>query len=188
MNPAALIVIDVQYAFDDQTYWGKRNNPGCESNISCLVSTWQDRGWPIVVVRHDSDRPGSPLHPSSAKHSFKDCVPQNFDLLVTKNVNSAFYGTPSLEEWLHTRGINKLVICGITTNHCCETTARMAGNLGFDVSFILDATACFPRTDHEGKTVSADEIMRATAANLHGEFANVMTTANYVEACARNSN
>ncbi|MDK4333803.1 isochorismatase family protein, partial [Corynebacterium accolens] len=75
-----------------------------------------------------------------------------------------------------------------TTNHCCETTARMAGNLGFDVSFILDATACFPRTDHEGKTVSADEIMRATAANLHGEFANVMTTANYVEACARNFN
>lgn len=102
--------------------------------------------------------------------------------------NSAFFGTPSLEEWLHTRGINKLVICGITTNHCCETTARMAGNLGFDVSFILDATACFPRTDHEGKTVSADEIMRATAANLHGEFANVMTTANYVETCARNFN
>jgi nicotinamidase-related amidase len=68
------------------------------------------------------------------------------------------------------------VVCGITTNHCCETTARVGGNLGHDVLFAVDATHTFDRTGPEGATLSADELTRATAANLHGEFATVVVT------------
>jgi nicotinamidase-related amidase len=98
-------------------------------------------------------------------------------VLVAKTVNSAFHGTPDLDGWLRARGLAGLVIAGITTNHCCETTARVGGNLGHRVVFALDATYTFDRPDLEGRTVPADELARVTATNLHGEFATVVTTA-----------
>jgi nicotinamidase-related amidase len=68
-----------------------------------------------------------------------------------------------------------VVITGIQTNYCCETTARMAGNLGFETIFAIDATATFPKETEYG-VLSADELYRATAINLDGEFAQVLTT------------
>ena len=69
------------------------------------------------------------------------------------------------------------MVCGITTNHCCETTARVGGNLGYDVLFVLDATHTFDRMAPDGSTVTADDLARVTATNLHGEFATVVGTA-----------
>jgi nicotinamidase-related amidase len=68
------------------------------------------------------------------------------------------------------------VICGVTTNHCCETTARIAGNLGYDVHFVIDATHTFDRRDMDGAIIPAAEIARVTAASLQDEFAQVTTT------------
>jgi nicotinamidase-related amidase len=176
MAAPALIVVDVQRAFDDPS-WGRRNNPACEANVAALIERWRARGRPVVFVRHDSDEPGSTLTPGSPGNAFKDEITGEPDLLVTKSVNSAFHGTPSLQAWLDERGLETIYVCGITTNHCCETTARVGGNLGYDVRFVLDATAAFDRPDPFGGIVTADELMRVTATNLHGEFATVVDTA-----------
>jgi nicotinamidase-related amidase len=175
----ALIVIDVQRGFDDP-YWGRRNNPDCERNVAALLDHWRRRGGPVVFVRHDSEEPGSPLAPESPGNAFKDVVTGEPDVLVTKTVNSAFHGDPSLQGWLDERGVRSIYICGITTNHCCETTARIGGNLGYDVRFVLDATHAFDRPDPDGNLVRADELVRVTATNLHGEFATVVDTASVV--------
>lgn len=169
----ALLVIDVQQGFDDPA-WGRRNNPDAEANIARLVGHWRDAGAPVVVVRHDSTTPGSPLRPGQPGHELRQGIAG--DVLITKNVNSAFYGEPDLHAWLTERGFARLTICGVTTNHCCETTARMAGNLGYDVTFVIDATHTFDRVGPDGSTVSADDLARATAASLHGEFATVVST------------
>jgi nicotinamidase-related amidase len=176
----ALLVVDVQCAFDDASFWGRRNNPDCERNVGLLIDAWRRAGDPIVFVRHDSVETGSPLRPGEKGNDFKDVVTGEPDLLVTKNVNSAFYGSPDLDGWLRSRGIDDIVICGITTNHCCETTARMAGNLGYEVKFAIDATHTFDMTGPDGETVSADDLTRATAASLHGEFAEVVRTRDLV--------
>jgi nicotinamidase-related amidase len=102
------------------------------------------------------------------------------DLLVAKSVNSAFLGDPPLEPWLRERGIESITVCGIQTNMCCETTARMGGNLGFDVQFALDATHTFDLPAYGGGIVPADELARVTASNLDGEFATVRATAELV--------
>ncbi|WP_120004113.1 cysteine hydrolase family protein [Nesterenkonia muleiensis] len=173
---AALVLVDVQKAFDDAAYWGKRNNPECESNIAALLEHWQAQARPVVFIRHDSTNPDSPLHPSRPGNELRDFLTGTPDLLVTKSVNSSFHGTPDLHAWLQQNGIEELVICGVTTNHCCETTARVGGNLGYQVFFALDATHSFDRTGPDGETIPADLIAQVTAANLHGEFATVTTT------------
>jgi nicotinamidase-related amidase len=83
---------------------------------------------------------------------------------------------PDLAGWLRDRGLDRIAICGITTNHCCETTARVGGNLGFDVRFVADATYTFDRAGPDGVVIAADDLARATAASLHGEFATVVGT------------
>jgi nicotinamidase-related amidase len=169
---AALLVIDVQKGFDDLEYWGPRNNPDCEANIAALLARWRETDRPIVFVRHDSDEAQSPLRPDNPGNAFKDVVTGEPDVIVSKRTNSCFYGDPDLHEWLQQRKIKQLVLCGITTNHCCETTARMGGNLGYDVEFVLDATHTFDRGD-----LTADQIFLTTAVNLDGEFARVVATA-----------
>jgi nicotinamidase-related amidase len=172
----ALLVIDVQNGFRDPV-WGRRNNPGFEENIERLIAAWRSRRWPVVFVRHDSVEPGSPLAPGQTGNALQDVVGGEPDLLVAKHVNSAFFGEPDLHEWLQRRGLGGVVVSGITTNHCCETTARMAGNLGYETWFALDATFTFDRRDLGGNVISADELARVTAANLSGEFATVLSTA-----------
>lgn len=171
----ALVVVDAQKGFDDPR-WGPRNNPACEENVAALIAAWQAADLPIVFVRHDSTEEGSPLAPGTPGNEFKDVVAGRPDLLVTKRVNSAFYGEPGLDEWLRAMGLSGVAVCGITTNHCCETTARMAGNLGYDVLFVIDATHTFDMRTPDGEIVPADDLARATAASLHGEFATVVRT------------
>lgn len=171
----ALLVIDVQNGFDFPEC-GPRNNPQCEDNIRSLLASWRERHQPIVLVRHDSKYPGSPLAPGQVGNEFKPGIDGPHDVLVVKDTNSAFYGKPDLESWLRSNDIDTLTICGISTDHCCSTTARMADNLGFTVDFVLDATHTHDRTLPDGTVVSADDVARVNAASLDGEFARVRST------------
>ena len=182
----ALLVIDMQRAFDDLDFWGATTNPDCEANVVALIDAWTTANEPIVVVRHDSMSPQSPLHPDNPGNALVDPVARiEPALLVTKNVNSAFYGEPDLQAWLEGRAIRELVICGIQTNMCVETTARMAGNLGYDVTVVLDATRTFDlQADVAGLGVvtrTAAELMATTALDLQaGGFARIATTAEMI--------
>jgi nicotinamidase-related amidase len=175
-DTTALVVVDAQAGFDDPS-WGERNNPDCDRLIAALVDGFAASGRPLVYVRHASANPESPLHPDRPGHALKPYLGRHEPaLLVTKSVNSSFHGEPDLDAWLRAAGVDSLVIAGITTNHCCETTARVGGNLGYDVLFAIDATHTFDRTGPDGTTMTADELARATATNLHGEFATVVTS------------
>jgi nicotinamidase-related amidase len=181
MPDAALVVVDVQLAFDDPV-WGRRNNPSCEENVLALVEDARDRGDAVVYVRHDSILPDSPLSPDRPGNALRpELQEREPDLLVTKDVNSAFLGEPDLHRWLTDRGIGTIAICGVQTNFCCETTARMGGNLGYDVRFVLDATHTFDLRGPGGHVFPADQVAEMTAANLHGEFATVLGTADYLK-------
>ena len=182
MTTRALIVIDLQRGFDDPVL-GPRNNPDAEANIRTLLTAWQDAGQPIVVVRHDSVHPDSPLRPGTPGNAFKpelDGITPA--LLFGKSVHSAFHGTVDLEKWLRDQGIEDIVVIGIQTNFCVETTSRVGGNLGFAVTVAIDATFTFDETTPDGVLVTADELARATAANLHnGPFAAVKKTKDVLE-------
>ena len=179
----ALIVIDVQNGFDRSLY-GPTANPHAEANVSRLIDEWAERRLgPLVVVRHDSPNPLSPLHPGSPGNELKEAVARaEADLTISKHVNSAFYGNPDLHAWLGRLRIESLVLCGIQTNMCVETTARMAGNLGYrEGNDAPEAARAFIDVEIPGLgrlRESAENLMRATAMNLAaGGFAKVRTTA-----------
>lgn len=192
---AVLVVVDVQRGFEEVEYWGARNHPEADDNIAALIDVWQASGRPVVFVRHDSSKPGSPLRTGYEGNGFKDYVERRrgrgagAELLVTKSVNSAFLGTPDLHAWLTARGGGPdrggrdPDEAGIQTNMCAETTARMGGNLGYDVVFAYDATYTFDLEGPFGWRHSAQEPARASAVSLHGGgFARVVNTKEIVAA------
>lgn len=176
LQSAALIVVDVQQGLDDPV-WGTRNNPQAEANIARLLAAWRAANAPIYHVHHNSVRPTSPLRPGQPGNNFKpEALPEADEPVFEKTVNSAFIGT-GLDERLRADGIERVVIVGLTTNHCVETSVRMAGNLGFDTYMVSDATATHDRTGPDGLHHSAETIHSVSLASLHGEFATVVDTA-----------
>ncbi len=177
----ALILIDIQQGFADPV-WGPRNNPGAEHNASLLLAAWRERGMPLVHIQHRSVMPKSPLRPGQPSVEFQPLVaPLDGEPLMAKSVNSAFIGT-TLEAFLRERDIDHVVIAGLTTNHCVETTTRMAGNLGFNPILVEDACATFDRTGPDGTVWPAATIHAVSIANLHDEFATIATTNEVLEA------
>lgn len=175
MNKTALLIIDVQKGFNDPS-WGSRNNLEAESNIALLLAKWRNHNLPVIHVQHCSLLPTSVLHPTNAGHQLKDEVkPLPHETLFTKTTNSAFIGT-KLEQHLHENMISDIIITGLITDHCVSTTARMAGNLGFNVILVADATATFERLSYDGTRYSAEEMHQINLASLHNEFCTVYST------------
>jgi nicotinamidase-related amidase len=168
----ALIVIDVQLGMDNPKL-GKRNNLDAEKRIADLIGAWRSGGKPVIHVQHDSVEPQSELRPDRPGNAVKfEAKPIAGEPVFRKNVNSAFIGT-DLEGYLRERGINNLVMVGLTTEHCVSTSARMAANLGFNVTIVADATAAFEKDGFDGTHFTAEQVHNVELANLNREFATV---------------
>lgn len=180
-DDTALLLIDVQAGVDVLEHWGgptgRRNNPDAEANMATLLAGFRTSGLPVAFTRHDSREAASPLKfslPTGAqKPGFE---PAAADLVVEKDVNSGFVGTP-LEIELRRRGVDRLAIVGFFTNMCVETTTRMAGNLGFDTYLVHDACATTNRVGPDGVDHEPELVHDMTVANLHGEFCTAISTA-----------
>jgi nicotinamidase-related amidase len=178
---SALIVIDVQKGLAEPSL-GERNNPGAEANMARLLAAWRQRHWPVIHVRHCSLEADSPLRPELPGNAYKDEVaPLAGEKEFTKTVNSAFIGT-GLEQYLRDNGILKLVIVGLTTDHCVSASTRMASDLGFDVILVTDATAAFERRGYDGVHYSAEQVHRVNLVSLDGEFCSLRSSAQLLDA------
>lgn len=167
---AALMIIDMQEGMA-QVPLSERNNPGAEARIGELLDHWRALGAPVVHVRHLSPTPGSPFWPGQSGVEFQvDFAPREGEYVVEKKVPDAFVNT-GLEHCLRQRGVESLVIVGVSTSNSVEATARSAGNLGFRTYVASDATFTFPKRDFNGVLRTADEVHAMSLANLNGEYA-----------------
>ncbi|HYL03154.1 MAG TPA: isochorismatase family protein [Steroidobacteraceae bacterium] len=178
----ALIVIDVQESFRRRPYFRPEELPGFLRRVQSLIDRSCERGIAVVQVFHREPGvdPGNPFTEASGCVRAMPELELRADAVFHKQVHSAMFGTDSggttLEAWLRQRGIGELLITGIRTEQCCETTARHASDLGFAVRYVSDATLTFPMRTRAGREVSAQEIRERTELVLDGRFARVVSS------------
>ena len=178
-----LIIIDMQKGMANPAA-GSRNNPQAEDNIALLLQAWRKGGAHIVHVRHISRSPTSPFAPGQSGVAFQEALqPLPHEHVLEKNVPDAFINT-ALERWLRVRGLNEVVLVGVSTNNSVEASARTAGNLGFSTVVVSDASFAFAMRDYAGVQRSADEVHAMSLANLDGEYATIKTARALLEQAA----
>jgi nicotinamidase-related amidase len=170
---SALLVIDVQASFTARPYWCEDDVPAFLAATNRLIQGFSDSGFPIVrVFHHDGpERADNPFALSSAwvrpLVGLMEFAPA---LTLYKQRHSALVGT-GLDIWLHQQGIQRLVVCGIRTEQCCETTTRHASDEGWAVDFVPAATLTFDMQTPSGERLSAAQIVERTTTVLAGRFA-----------------
>jgi nicotinamidase-related amidase len=179
-NKPALIIIDMQNGIN-QPKLGRRNNPHAEDNMAALLAAWRAAHAPIVHVRHISRSPQSIFWPGQSGAEFQErFTPCDEEHVVEKNVPDAFINT-GLERWLRVRDIQQVVIVGVITNNSVESTARTAGNLGFNTFVASDGAFTFDKADYSGIVRSAEEVHAMSLANIDKEYATVAMTSNLLK-------
>jgi nicotinamidase-related amidase len=142
---------------------------------------WRRSKWPVYHIRHDSLEAQSPYRPGQSGNDFQDfSAPNAGEVVIGKNTNSAFIGTP-LEAMLRSAGYDTVVVSGVITNNSVEATVRMAGNLLFKTYLAEDACYTFARLDWDGNVRSAAEVHALSLANLDGEYCTVLKTEQILE-------
>jgi nicotinamidase-related amidase len=169
---SALLVIDAQDSFLAGPRWARRSNLDFEANVGQLVEAWRAAGLPVIFVLHtDEDAAFQTDSPYFKLMSF--LTPREGEPVLLKNTRNAFTST-NLQEILTARGVRRLVVTGIQTEQCCETTTRLAADLGYDVDFVTEATMTFPIPHPDlPEELSTDEILRRTEYALRGRFARI---------------
>ena len=168
----ALIVIDVQESFRHRPYWTDGDVPGFVSRLQTLVDGCKAAGIPVVQIFHVEE--SGPFSIASGHVTAMAPLVIEPDAVFQKRRHSALVGS-GLDVWLVERAIRRLIVCGIRTEQCCETTTRHASDLGYDVDYVSEATLTFPMTDATGRSWSAADIKARTELVLAGRFARIAT-------------
>ncbi len=171
-SAAALLVVDVQESFRHRPYW-------CDSDVAWFVERLQSlidgaraRKIPVIQIFHVED--SGPFSLESGHVVPFQNVSFTPDAVFRKRSHSALVGS-GLDVWLTQHGIGRVIVCGIRTEQCCETTTRHASDLGYQVDYVTDATLTFPMTDRNGREWTPEQIKARTELVLDTRFARITT-------------
>ncbi|WP_019061952.1 cysteine hydrolase family protein [Streptomyces prunicolor] len=187
----ALLNVDVQNCFVENSPVAAKHGPDIIPLVNDIAEAVRRNGGLVVhtlhVVRPDGSttgvmgefnaaiKAGLLFKGNPAAELHKDVVVAPADVIMDKPRYGAFYGT-ELDVILKNRGIETVIVTGITTNVCCETTAREANMRDLQVLFASDATATFDLPE-----VTAEQIQQSVCATLAMAFAQVATAATIVD-------
>lgn len=188
MSRTALIVIDVQESFRVRPNWQATNRPDIADRVNRLVHAARDKGDLVVWVLHTEPGTGGAFDPAEGHVRLMDGLePESGESILTKTSHNAFT-TTNLQQLLTQHGVNEVMISGIRTEQCCETTARVASDFGYDVVFVTEATATTPLPHWtmpadatleeilaDPRTLSPETITERTEYALAGRFATIRT-------------
>jgi nicotinamidase-related amidase len=184
----ALLVIDVQESFRQRPIWAVSSNPEIVKQVSRLTEAFRAAGDLVVWVLHCEPGTGGVFDPALGFVRLIDGLEPTPDEPTLHKTSHNAFTTTNLQQLLTARGIRELAVCGIRTEQCVETTARVAADLGYDVTFVIDATVTNPIEHRDAppgrsvaeiladpRTLQNDEILARTEYALAGRFATIRT-------------
>lgn len=179
MTRKALLVIDAQHSFRHSTYWSENDLPTYLEKQQALIDGCVQQGIPVIQVFHVEEQGHFSLASGNVRALSELSI--NPDLIIHKRYHSAFAGTP-LAARLTEMGVTRLIISGIRTEQCCETTTRQASDSGLAVDFVSEATLTFPMIlTRSGRVFTPAEIRERTELVLEDRFARIVTVAQALE-------
>ena len=184
IEQSALLVIDAQDSFKASPRWKRRSNPRFEQNVAALIEAYRAAQLPVVFFLHtDEDEEFSTTSPRFKLMEFIKTQP-NEQVLVKKTRNC--FTSTSLQPLLFEKGVRRIIVTGIQTEQCCETTARVGADLGYAVDFVTEATMTFPipNWDRPGEELGVDDITERTEYALRRRFARIATVSQLVKEVA----
>jgi nicotinamidase-related amidase len=184
----ALLVIDIQESFRRRPDWAAVNHADIADRADRLVRAARSRGDLVVWVLHSEPGSGTVFDPALGHVRLIDGLePVDGEPVLTKTSHNAFT-TTNLQQLLTVNGVREVVVSGIRTEQCCETTARVASDLGYDVVFVTEATATMPLRHPavgwdtpydevlaDPRTLPAQVVAERTEYALAGRFATIRT-------------
>lgn len=173
MAQSALLIIDVQNSFLHRSYWSETDLPAFKQALTALIAGCRSRGVLLADIFHDDGE--WPFDLASGLVARQPFLTHTPDVTVYKHVHNALTES-GLQQWLQERQVEHVIISGLRTEQCCETTARVASDLGYRVTFVTEATLTFPMT-HNNRTLSSDELKFHTETVLIDRFAAIRDVA-----------
>ena len=171
-STTALLVIDVQESFRHRPYWRDSDVPCFVESLQSLIDGAQSRKIPVIQIFHVED--SGPFSLESGYVVPLQDVCYTPDAVFQKRSHSALVGS-GLAVWLTQHGIHRVIVSGIRSEQCCETTTRHASDLGYQVDYVIDATLTFPMTDRYGREWTPEQIKSRTELVLDARFARITT-------------
>jgi nicotinamidase-related amidase len=176
---SALIVVDVQQSFTRRPYWSEQDLPRFIDRLQILIDRCEAQRIPVLQVFHveEEEGTGNPFSRRSGLVQTLAGVRIQPTEVFAKSVHSAMFASntagQSVDYWLRKHDIGRIVVCGIRTEQCFETTTRHASDLGYAVSYVMDATLTFQMVAESGRVYTPQEIMERTELVLAGRFAEI---------------
>jgi nicotinamidase-related amidase len=178
----ALLVVDVQESFRHRSYWSDSDVPYFVACLRALIEGAQSRRIPVAQIFHVED-----FGPFSLESGYVvplQELPFKPDAVFQKRSHSALIGS-GLDVWLTQHGIGRVIVSGIRTEQCCETTTRHASDLGYQVDYVTEATLTFPMIDRHRREWTPEEIKSRTELVLEARFARIATVEEALAAASR---
>lgn len=169
-SDTALIVVDAQESFRHRPYWSDADAPAFLASLQALIDGARARGIPVVQVFHVEDEGAFALESGWVKTIAGLAIRP--DAVFHKRSHSALVGS-GLDVWLVRHGIRRLIVSGIRTEQCCETTTRHASDIGYEVDYVTQATLTFAMTSRDGRQWTPAQIRARTELVLDGRFARI---------------
>lgn len=161
-----LMIVDVQvgmYVEDNPV----ANGDELLTTLCQLIAQARETGIPIIYIQHDGgkndllepNKPGWPIHPVIA--------PEEDDIIIRKRHPDSFQGT-NLQRELEINHISRIVLAGIQTEYCVDTTCRRAYSLGYDVTLVLDGHSTWDSEHLQASQIIAhhNEVLGNSFASL----------------------
>lgn len=171
-SDTALLIIDVQESFRQRPYWKEEDLPLFVTRLQALIDGARERGIPIVQIFHVEESGVFAL--ASVYVATLEGLSVRPDATFQKRSHSALIGS-GLDVWLVQHGIRRVIVSGIRTEQCCETTTRHASDSGYEVDYVTEATLTFTMTDRNGRVWAPQEIKARTELVLDERFARIAT-------------